>query len=315
MTSAGFGSQLVADRDGADDLSVVLDEDGGGAGVLHPLDLGGQRAGVDPAGTAETDGPALEPAFQARAGDGVHVGDGRPVRGGGEDGAGERVFAAGFQPGGEGEDLFPGRGAGGGDVDHGGLVPGQGAGLVQRDGADFAEGFQGAAALDEHADAAGGADGGDDGDGHGDGQRAGRGGDQDDEGAFEPEQRFADDEAEDDDQGRGDQDARDEFAGDGVGQALAGALAGLLGLDDVHDPGQRVVLRGAGDFDLERAGAVDGPGVDLGPRPGLDGHGFPGERGGVQGGAAGDDPCRRWRAVHRAGRPSGPRGRGRPGRP
>ena len=235
---AGFGAQLVTDRDRPDDQAVVLDQDSGGAGVLHPLDLGGQRTGVDPARPAEADGPALEPAFQTGAGDGVHIGDGRPVRGGGEDGAGERMFAAGLQSGSEGQDVFPGGCAGRSDVDHGGLVAGERSGLVQCDGADFAEGLQGAAALDEHADAAGRAHGGDDRHGHGDGQCAGRGGDQDDEGAFEPQQRLPDDEAEDNDQDSGDQDARDELAGDGVGQALARSLAGLLGLHDVHDPGQ-----------------------------------------------------------------------------
>ena len=71
---------------------------------------------------------------------------------------------------------------------------------------------------------------------------------------------------------------------------MARALAGLLGLDDVHDPGQRVVLRGAGDFNFKRAGAVDGTGVDLGAGTDLDGNGFAGERRGIQRGAPGDDP-------------------------
>ena len=77
--------------------------------------------------------------------------------------------------------------------------------------------------------------------------------------------------------------------GDAVGQPLGVALAGLLGLDDVHDPGQGVVLGGGGDLDLQHSGAVDGAGVDGVPDPGLDRDGLAGEGGDVQGGAAGAD--------------------------
>jgi hypothetical protein len=61
----GFGPELVADRDRADDLPVDLDQDRGGAGFLHPVDPGGQVAGREPAGTSESDG-ARRPCRRGR---------------------------------------------------------------------------------------------------------------------------------------------------------------------------------------------------------------------------------------------------------
>ncbi|MDI2020079.1 hypothetical protein PJL18_00578 [Paenarthrobacter nicotinovorans] len=57
----------------------------------------------------------------------------------------------------------------------------------------------------------------------------------------------------------------------------------------MHDAGQGVVLGGAGDFDFQWPGSVDGPGIDIAAGTGLHGDGFTGKGRGVQGGAAGDD--------------------------
>ena len=56
---AGLRTELVAHRDGADEPAIVLDEDGGGAGLLHGYDLCFERIGVKPAGPAQPDGAAL----------------------------------------------------------------------------------------------------------------------------------------------------------------------------------------------------------------------------------------------------------------
>jgi len=57
----------------------------------------------------------------------------------------------------------------------------------------------------------------------------------------------------------------------------------------VHDAGERVVLGGGGDLDLERSGAVDGSGIHLGAGSSLHGDGLSGDGRDVQGGAAGAD--------------------------
>ena len=49
----GFGAEFVADRDRAGGLPVDLDEDGGGPGLLHPVDVAGEWACLDPAGTPQ----------------------------------------------------------------------------------------------------------------------------------------------------------------------------------------------------------------------------------------------------------------------
>ncbi len=208
---------------------------------------------------------------------------------GGQDGAGEGVLTLGFQRRGDGQHLVLAVAGRGGHFDNGGLVAGQGAGLVQGDRADAAEGFQRGAALDQYAQAGGGADGGDHGDRHADGQRARRGGHEHDQGAFDPGQRIPGQAADEGDGGGEDHDAGHQRLGDAVGQALGDALAGLLGLHDGHDLGQGVVRGGGGDLDLEYAGAVDRSRIHALPGFGLDGDRFAGQRGDVQGGAAGAD--------------------------
>ena len=49
----GFGPQFVAHRDRPNDLTVVFDQHGGGAGGLHGRDVFGQGSGVEPAGAPE----------------------------------------------------------------------------------------------------------------------------------------------------------------------------------------------------------------------------------------------------------------------
>ena len=286
----GLRAQLIAHRDRPKNLPVLLDEHGGGPGALHPLDLGGQGPRVDPPGPAQAQAGAVQGAVEPGPGHGVHLGHLGPLRCGGEDGPGQGVFAAGLQSGSQPQHPFPAHPGRGGDLDDGRVVAGEGAGLVQGDGADLAQGLHRGPALDQHPDAAGGSDRGHHGDGHRDRQGARGSGDQHDQGAFEPQDRLPHDEPVGDDQGGDDEDARHQAFGDRIGQSLAGAFAGLLGLDDVHDLRQGIVLGGAGDFHLQRAGAVDGPGVDLRAGAGLHGHGLPGQRRSVQGGAPGEDP-------------------------
>jgi len=69
-----FGSQLVADRDRADDLPVVLDQDSGGTGFLHLLHVASQVPGGDPAGPSQPHRPTLDHTGQAGAGERLDVG-------------------------------------------------------------------------------------------------------------------------------------------------------------------------------------------------------------------------------------------------
>src|SRR5690606_4475812 len=281
---AGFGAQFVADRDGAQQYTVVLDQHGGGSGVLHPRHVLGQRAGLDPARATQPHAAASQGAGEAGAGDRFHSLGALRGGGGGQDRGRERVFAALLQRGGHREDLLGGAAGGGQGLDDGGAVTGQGAGLVQGHGADPAHGLQGYSALDQGAVLGGGADRGHHGDGHGDGQRARGGGHRHDQGACDPHQRVAQQRPQGGDEGGGDHHPGHQGFGDLVGQALSGALAGLLGLHDGHDAGQGVVGRSGGDGDLQGCGAVDGPGEHLAAGAGLHGHRLAGDGGGVQAG-------------------------------
>ena len=201
---AGFGAKLVTDGARADDLTVVFDQDGGGAVGLHGRDPLIERAGLDPVGTAQPRGPSVDEAGQAGPGNSLHIARGGGLAVGGEDRAGERVFAVRFQRRGDGEhpllarsavaQAAPGArssgvGGGGGDVDDGGPVRGQSAGLVEGDGADPAEGFEGGTSFDQDADLAGGADRRDHGHRHRDRQRTRRRSDQHDQRPLEPRDR------------------------------------------------------------------------------------------------------------------------------
>jgi hypothetical protein len=131
---------------------------------------------------------------------------------------------------------------GGGHLDDSGPIGGQGAGLVQGDAAHRAERLQRGPTLDQRTELASRADGGDHGDRHRDRQAHGEAATSTTRARsihtagsasrlpitairaaaiITGHQRF----------------------GDAVGQALGGALARLLGLHDLHDAGQRVVLR------------------------------------------------------------------------
>ena len=67
------------------------------------------------------------------------------------DSAGERMFAVGFQRGGEGEKLFPGSAVGREDIGDGGMADGDGAGFIQHHILCAAGGFQRSGGLEQYA--------------------------------------------------------------------------------------------------------------------------------------------------------------------
>ena len=112
-SGGGGGLDDVFEGEGADELAVGDDADDGGTGD------GGGAVGVG--GAADDDLAAADLGPDAEAGSGGEIGDGRKSEaafaGGGDDGAGERVFAGGFGGG----------GAGGGGGAAGGIARGAGA--------------------------------------------------------------------------------------------------------------------------------------------------------------------------------------------
>ena len=112
-SGGGGGLDGVFEGEGADELAVGDDADDGGTGD------GGGAVGVG--GAADDDLAAADLGPDAEAGSGGEIGDGRKSEaafaGGGDDGAGERVFAGGFGGG----------GAGGGGGAAGGIARGAGA--------------------------------------------------------------------------------------------------------------------------------------------------------------------------------------------
>ena len=285
----GFGAQFVADRDGADQDAIVFDQDGGGTRVLDALHVLGQGPGGDPARSAQPHATTVQNTGEPGPGDRFdRLG---PLRGGGcgQDGAGERVFAALLQRGGHRQHLLGGAPRGRYGLDHGRAVTSQGAGLVQGHGLDMTHGLQGGSALDQGAVLGGRTDRGDHGHRHRDGQCARGSGHQHHQRTFDPHQRVAEQGPQGGDEYGGDHHPGYQGRGDAVGQALSGALAGLLGLHDGHDAGQGVVGGGGGHGHFQHAGAVDGTGEHLVAGTGLHGDGLTGDGGGVQTGVPGGD--------------------------
>jgi len=65
---------------------------------LHPVDVIGQGASLDPAGPSQPNRVALDRSDEAGAGDRVHVvGGSDRVSGGSQNGAGEGMFTARFE--------------------------------------------------------------------------------------------------------------------------------------------------------------------------------------------------------------------------
>ena len=96
-------------------------------------------------------------------------------------------------------------------------------------------------------------------------------------------------EAEQCDEGGGDEDCRHQGLGDAVSQARPLTLSGVGLFDERHDLRQRVVGPRGGRLYAQRRGAVDRSGGDRVPGTDFDGYGFSGDRGRVHTRAPFDD--------------------------
>ncbi len=259
---AGIGAEGVGDADGAAELAVVGDEDGGVAFVLVFADVRvmavGQRDGLFGEEFLPADDEFLAGMFggHAAAVDGELAGIGQRAAGFADDGAGDRVRTHFFGNGGEADEFGVGVGAIALDVGDFRLAVGEGAGLVEDDGAEPGGGFEVLAAFDEDAGARGAGNGGHDGGRRGENERAGAG---DDEHGDRAVDVVADEE---DERGEGQHDG-DEIAGETVERALDRGFALLGGFDELGDAGQRGFFADAGGFDDQGAGFVESADEDF----------------------------------------------------
>ena len=266
----GFGSQLIAHRDCGDGEVIACEDHYGGTGGLQTRNVTGECAGRDPRRLTEAQPATVEGAVQAVPGHGDDVGGDLCVTGGVQDRLCQWVFAAGLQCCGEDQGFSAADFGQGDDLDDFGLIAGEGAGLVQGNDFDAPQLFNGRTTFDESTLAAGGSDGRDHGQRDGDRQGAWGRGNQHDERPLQPQHGVAEYRACCGNQGGEGHDRRDQWAGDPVGQPLAGAFAFLGFFDDVDDACQRAVGGHGTDFDFDGSAAVDRPGEHRAGRSGFD---------------------------------------------
>jgi hypothetical protein len=243
-------------------------------------------------GFADAHERRVDLAGDAVPGDGLHLVsgcDGTVGGSGGDDRGREGMVAVGFQRRRQAPYLSCGAAGGGEGVDHSWLVAGECSGLVERHGADGGERFKRGATLDDEAGAGRGADGGEHGDRDRDRERARRRGHQDDQRTLHPQFGITEQRSDDCDQGGDDQNSRDEWPGDPVGETLRATLAVLGVFNRVHDSRQGAVRCRGGHLDVEHAATVHAARQHRLSRLDLDRDRLPGHRRDVERRAARSD--------------------------
>ena len=296
--SGGGFLDRIGDGDDAGRLAVDGEENGGGAVAAQAFGVGGECIGVDSELLEERGGAERQPllvhhADDALAGGRVEAAHRRQFElallRGGDDGGGERMLAAALDAGRELQHLRLVEAGQGHDRDHFRFSFGEGAGLVDDQGVDLFHALQRLGILDQHAGVRAAADADHDRHRRGQPQRAGAGDDQHahrrdqpvGEARLRPERRPG---------GEGKKRHRDhrrhEPAGDLVGESLDRRAAALRLRHHLHDLGQQCVTADLFGAHHEAAAAVEGAADDAGIFFLGDRHGFAGDHGFIERGAA-----------------------------
>src|SRR5690606_15045617 len=141
----GFWPQLVTNGDRADESPIVFNEDDAGPRLLHSLELGVQRSRFEPARTAQSDEPPIEPTAESGAGYSLDVDRRlRPQRFRlGKDRPRERVLTARFERRSNRQYMLARSTVRGDDLHDDRPIAGERAGLVEANASHATERFEG----------------------------------------------------------------------------------------------------------------------------------------------------------------------------